>query len=54
LKDVDELLGHMGSRMSSISFGDLDPEYITKNFKELLTTIDSAEKALSSGLSDSF
>ena len=54
LREVDEIFAHMGQRMTSISFADMDPSYITNNFKDLLTAIEQANNALSSGMTNSF
>ena len=36
--------------MSSATFGDLDIEYVTSNFKELISTIETAKEELASGM----
>ena len=54
LKEVDSIFAQMGTRMSSISFADIDPSYITNNFKDLLSAIEQASNALSTGMTNSF
>ena len=54
LRAVDELFGSMGGKMSSINFEDLDVDYITNNFKDLLTAINDANDALSKGTEEAF
>ena len=54
LRNVEEIFNGIGQRMSSISFGDIDPSFITNNFKDLLDQIQLAEDELSSGMTASF
>ena len=54
LNDVDKIFNSIGTRMSSINFEDLNPSYITDNFKDLLAQIEAAEEELSSGMEASF
>lgn len=54
LREVDEIFAHMGQRMTSVSFADMDPSYITNNFKDLSDAIDQANNALSNGMTNSF
>jgi hypothetical protein len=37
---VEEVFGRLGTSMSHISFGDINPEYITAGFKDLLSTLE--------------
>ena len=36
MRSVEEIFASIGSSMANVSFADLDPSYITSNFKELV------------------
>ena len=54
IMQVEEVFGRLGTSMSHISFGDINPEYITAGFKDLLSTLEQANNALGQGMESSF
>ena len=54
MKSVEEMFNNIGRSMSNVKFEDLNVEYITNNFKELLTQIEQAKTELSQGFESSF
>ena len=54
MRQVELLFNTIGQSMSQINFADLNVDYITTNFKDLLNQIDEAKSALSTGFDESF
>ena len=54
LNTVDEIFGQIGQKMQGVSFQDLDVDYVTQNFQELISAIETAEQELSQGMQQSF
>lgn len=54
MMDVERVFDRIGGAMQNISFGDLNPDYITNNFKDLLSTLEQANIALGEGMQSSF
>ena len=54
IMQVEEVFGRLGTSMSHISFGDINPEYITAGFKDLLSTLEQANNVLGQGMESSF
>ena len=54
IMQVEEVFGRLGSALQNISFNDLNPDYITNNFKSLLSEIEKAQSGLTTGFDTSF
>ena len=54
MMDVERVFDRIGSSMQNVSFGDINPDYITNNFKDLLSTLEKANDALGTGMQTSF
>ena len=54
MMEVERVFDRIGNTMQGISFGDINPDYIANNFKDLLSTLDKANDALGTGMQTSF
>ena len=54
MMDVERVFDRIGSSMQNVSFGDINPDYITNNFKDLLSTLEKANSALGTDMETSF
>ena len=54
MTEVEQIFNHIGTSMSTISFKDINPDYITAGFKDLISTLEQANNALGAGMEASF
>jgi len=52
--NIEHIFERLGSSMANIKFEDLNVDYVTSNFKDLLTAIEEANTAISVGMQKSF
>ena len=54
MRQVELLFQTIGQSMSRVDFSDLNVDYITNNFKDLLTQIDQTKDALATSFDEGF